>query len=146
MIQPFRFNNMLKDVELYYEHEYNSTQKEKLYEIFKYTEDRVMERAVSFLMETFKSFPRQPLPLGPDFGDALKEASKERSEATPEELDDGQCSKCHGIGGTVEKYLHLGIEYDGFFPCPHCRKGRIYQKSFGLVKAKKSFLRKDGGA
>ena len=141
MIPPMKFDGMLKDLELYFESSYNSTQKEKLYEIYKHIEAWVMDGAIMWLMETFKPYPGHRLPIGTDISDAIKEASRGDIRARPEELDDGFCEKCNGIGGVISPVLHLGIEYDGFYPCD-CRKGKIYEKAFGALKEKRGFLRK----
>lgn len=141
MIQPMKFEGMLKDLELYFESSYNSTQKEKLYELFRYVEPWVMEGAVAYLAETFKPYPGHRLPIGVDFTDAIKEASKGEPSARIEELDEG-CDECGGIGGKIEPTMHLGITYDTVFPCEHCRKGRVFKRNFDAVQSGRGVLRK----
>ena len=114
----------------------NDEQQNIYFERLKRHDYFLLKRAVEYLEDTynFKTFPKIA-----DFHSAVDQVSKERNEATAEELDDGRCDKCNDIGGTIHPVLHLGKDYDVFFPC-ECRKGRIYKKAFDNVKNKRGFL------
>jgi len=136
VIDPFKFDCLVKDIEQYFRLDYTSFQKEKMYQKLKFYDEKFLKKAVDYVIEMH---PYKRLPLISEIRQAIEQVSIERSDVRIEELEDQYCEHCNNIGGVIREKNG----YDVFFPCMRCRKGKQYQKNFER-EFQKGVLKKTG--
>jgi len=88
IVDPFRFDCLVKDIEQYFRLDYTSFQKEKMYQKLKFHDEKFLKKAVDYLIEMH---PYKRLPLIAEIRQAIEQVSIERSDAKIEELEDQYC-------------------------------------------------------
>ena len=135
MIEAFKFESLIKDLEIIFtpiESSKRDAVLEKYYDHLKDTNEDVLKRSVEFLID---SHPYKRFPLIQEIKEAIKEVSN-RLDYSKSEEDPIECGKCDGIGVTIEYREHLGRPYPLAILCD-CEAGERWKRRLKKYKMRK---------
>jgi hypothetical protein len=137
-VNEFQFDNLIKDMEVFFfplarEGEDRNSKVKYYYEIFRNHDYYILKKAINYLIahRTTKYFP-----LPGEIQESYDMYMKDRSYASPEELDSYSCDKCHSTGFILQEYKHESQNYTKAIPCD-CEKGRMMSRAAINVREKR---------
>lgn len=127
MIDRFKFENLLKDLEAFFPNNKPKSefQISTFYNQLKIQTEQILKKAVKNLISNRKN---RNFPLIAEINLECSRVRVQQSFASAQELEPIHCKICAGTGVLWIKTQFSGREYDAVKPCT-CREGQIREKA-----------------